>query len=132
MSVYADYFVVWVVGVVCGVLVSLVVSRAKVAKVDIHVEPDVLTPDIASLLQSIRLQLVWRRAKHISIEWDAAVRNAVLGHYIPLTLKLGDRKLTLAIDGNYQIQEGRIVRPIIVSLLRDNARAEIGGRPKNA
>lgn len=124
-AVHAFMFVV--IAVLCGVMLWLIFRGNRVVKFNINFEDKLVMSSSSALTDSGSLELVWRRAKEIPLDWDNAIRNAIRGRKLPITVKLAGRKLTFIVDGGDEIQRSGVIAPIVISLVNLNAGSDLGG-----
>jgi len=104
MSNYYETTALLVEVVGCLVMLWLIRREAKIVKLNINVEGD-LIPSSSSPFDQPRFQLIWPRGvKELPSDWDRRLLDAIAGaRQFAVTIELRGRKLTCVVDGNYQI-----------------------------
>ena|ERR1039458_4927 len=96
---------VLIVLVAYAILLWRIFARNRVTKFNIHLDRSLTVQELLSDCQPakfMRLQLIWRSAEKIPLDWDRAVLRALRTREYPITIELLGRKLTFVIDGRNQ------------------------------
>jgi hypothetical protein len=104
-----------VILVACAVMLWLILRDAKVVKINVNANGDL----VKSLLDSsvnvgpnkLLFSLMWRGTKSIPLDWDVALRDAFVGRiHPPMTAEFLGRKVTVIVDG----RDDKVERPIVI------------------
>lgn len=118
---------VLVIFVACTVMLWLILRDAKVVKLNINTNSNLVQPILNNGINvganKLLFSVIWRSAQSVPLNWDVALLDAVVGRIQPpVTAELLGRKVTIIVDGrNHEVERSVVGVQDLPRCKRDDA-----------